>query len=100
MLAYCKFFGRLYHIALQPKLSPTTLMDLSYNDVKCGRIHVTLNLIGLTLIQSNFESAFDVVIRSKGPFHYYPRNSYTNNTNSNYKPNWKKTLTLKVIPNF
>ena len=32
------------------------LIDLSYNDVKCEKIHVTLNLIGSTLSrsQSNF----------------------------------------------
>ena len=30
----------------------TCLIDLSYNDVKCGKIHVTLNMIGSTFFQS------------------------------------------------
>ena len=28
------------------------IKDLSHNDVKCGKIHVTLNLIGSTFLQS------------------------------------------------
>ena len=51
------------------KLFILTRVDLSYNDVKCGKIHVTLNMIGSTFFQSqsNFvwhlESAFDVIMR-------------------------------------
>ena len=60
-------FDLLYYRINKYRKSPSVTLacaiDLSYNDVKCEKIHVTLNMIGSTFFTEPIKFAFDVIIR-------------------------------------